>query len=854
MKRSNRLFLSCAAVALILAVAWSWHGRSRRVNSARRPAVAAPSLLAAKNALVGKRTQPIVPLLSSPPTSSVPAAPVAISPIAAFNAWAEKYLTAAPEHRANSLAEGEQLAEARREQMRELIKTNPREALAQELLYRIRKELPASFGPLLEQRVSGRGDYTVLAFDPLPGPEAVADPIQRQVTLRGTTYEAHTFGPRLRQTTAKGLALSGIVIDNLLALDPSPGHVVDSDEAQVRIDAGQIPAHPICTFSGQPIIGKPTLLDIGGRLLPVCNRSEAIHLSGQLAAAESATGLLGDTGGTPNPTNPPPGTVLRYTQGRRTILFIRLIFPDNPTEPISESAANQMWEGVNQFFVDGSYNTLSFITTVTPLITLPQTKEWYGNAGAFALLTDARTAAKAAGFDNLLFDDDVIGFTPVPKFTFGGLAFVGARGVWLQSFGVGIAAHELGHNLGLLHANFWDTRRPQGAPPNPNAPGPNFPTDPDSDIGHEAVNAPGTNVEYGDPFDTMGSGGPQQYNALHKYQLHWLPAEFVRPVKVSETNRLFAFDTPTLTAGRLYALHLRKDAQGFTDRSGIPNGGIDEQGNPIGAREYWVDYRQLITNNFFLVNGVELHWSPWPGTDGSSQLVDTTPGTPGGAADAPVVIGRTFVDDTLDLYLTPVAKGGTDLEKWIDLVVQYGPFPTNVPPTVDLTASSLAVSNGATVTFVANASDPNGDPLAYYWDFGDQTFGFNSPTNSKTFRATGNFAVRCEASDTKGGLASAYVIVTVGSPTNFTISGQVMDDNGNPVQGVRVHNGVVPNPLGNATYHYSFTDSQGNYIITGLDPGNYPVETFLYGYKSSPPFLDFVNPIPIFNSDAVGVD
>jgi len=132
MKRSNRLFLSCAAVALILAVAWSWHGRSRRVNSARRPAVAAPSLLAAKNALVGKRTQPIVPLLSSPPTSSVPAAPVAISPIAAFNAWAEKYLTAAPEHRANSLAEGEQLAEARREQMRELIKTNPREALAQD--------------------------------------------------------------------------------------------------------------------------------------------------------------------------------------------------------------------------------------------------------------------------------------------------------------------------------------------------------------------------------------------------------------------------------------------------------------------------------------------------------------------------------------------------------------------------------------------------------------------------------------------------------------------------------------------------------------------------------------------------
>ncbi len=152
---------------------------------------------------------------------------------------------------------------------------------------------------------------------------------------------------------------------------------------------------------------------------------------------------------------------------------------------------------------------------------------------------------------------------------------------------------------------------------------------------------------------------------------------------------------------------------------------------------------------------------------------------------------------------------------------------------------------------MANASDPNGDPLAYYWDFGDQTFGINSPTNSKTFRATGNFAVRCEVSDLKGGLSSAYLLVTVGSPTNYTISGQVMDDNGNPVQGVRVHDGNVP-PNGN--YRYTFTDSQGNYTITGLDPGNYPVETFLYGYKSSPPFLDFVNPIPIFGSDAVGVD
>jgi len=39
----------------------------------------------------------------------------------------------------------------------------------------------------------------------------------------------------------------------------------------------------------------------------------------------------------------------------------------------------------------------------------------------------------------------------------GRAGFRGGKGVWLQSFGVGVAAHELGHNYGLFHANFWNT-------------------------------------------------------------------------------------------------------------------------------------------------------------------------------------------------------------------------------------------------------------------------------------------------------------------------------------------------------------------------------------------------------------
>ena len=61
------------------------------------------------------------------------------------------------------------------------------------------------------------------------------------------------------------------------------------------------------------------------------------------------------------------------------------------------------------------------------------------------------------------------------------------------------------------------------------------------------------------------------------------------------------------------------------------------------------------------------------------------------------------------------------------------------------------------------------------------------------------------SADMKGGVASRWVVVTVGSPNLFTMSGQVIDNNGDPVQGVRVHNGRQ-----GAAYQYSFTDSDAS--------------------------------------------
>ena len=57
---------------------------------------------------------------------------------------------------------------------------------------------------------------------------------------------------------------------------------------------------------------------------------------------------------------------------------------------------------------------------------------------------------------------------------------------------------------------------------------------------------------------------------------------------------------------------------------------------------------------------------------------------------------------------------------------------------------------------------PDADPLAYYWDFSDRTFGSNTTVVTKSWSSAGYYTVRCVASDMKGGTASRWVVVTVG--------------------------------------------------------------------------------------------
>ena len=143
------------------------------------------------------------------------------------------------------------------------------------------------------------------------------------------------------------------------------------------------------------------------------------------------------------------------------------------------------------------------------------------------------------------------------------------------------------------------------------------------------------------------------------------------------------------------------------------------------------------------------------------------------------------------------------------------------------------MATGVVVTFAATASDADGDALAYYWEFGDTNFGTNSPTAGKSWSTAGDYLVRCVVSDMKGGVGSRWLIVRVGSPTTFRITGNITDGFA-PVQNARVYA---------TTARMGYTDSDGNYAIVGLPAGAYTVNASLYGYTFAPD--NFANTVSV---------
>ncbi|GEM_PF-2349880 len=486
-----------------------------------------------------------------------------------------------------------------------------------------------------------------------------------------------------------------------------------------------------------------------------------------------------------------------WSIGPKTVLYMRVAFPDDTSEPVSHAAAAQVMVQASAFFEEQSYGLTSLTADVTPLLMLPQPKTYYSGQPPILLLQDARAAALEAGFDTVNYDLDIVRNNPIPGYAFSGTSNVGAKNLWLQHPSLGVLVHELGHNFGLHHSNFWR------------------PTD-------GAAAGPGVNVPYGDVFDTMGQpqASPRNYdfNPYWKYSLGWLTDVEGPEVIQSGIYRLSAYDSAALEAGYVYALRVRKDA----------------------ARDYWLSYRRALAGNRWLENGVVLNWNPWAGSGQGSQLLDATPGSPLGAADSPLTLGKTFSDREAGIHLTPVGKGQNGDRPWIDVYVHLDDTSPNLPPTMELTATSVSAAMNQGIQFDVAASDPDADELAYSWDFGDGSLAPNSSSVVHQWSLPGEYLVRCRVSDMKGGASSANVVVVIGAPDTLQVSGTVR-------RGVQpVEDVLVQTSLGFQTR----TDSAGNYVLTGLATGDHTLSAVFPGTVLAP---EFSNPVTL-NASISGAD
>lgn len=765
-----------------------------------------------------------------------------------FRSWARDYFLAEPSQRSAMLERGKTLAEAHTAALGELIPNDPQAALDNAVPMVVRQDLPSEITDLLEERVNQRGELAVIATAPVQGQTPAAPSVYRTFkTADGESRRAYPLGKRAKETTLSDTQVNGI------AAAPSkelPKRVVIAENRVRQLEVGERPDPAKQQSNTCPVSGKSTQI-AGVSSAPITDETPAFvdattthyvcfggHIKDYgdaLAQKERAKYWAeltranymteGGTGGAQAPFSVPTS----WTTGNRKVLFIRLTFPDHYKEPCTEQEAYETMRESSDYMMANSYGRTYFTTTVTPLLVLTRTHAWlseYEDNGGDAvgiLYQEARRLAKAAGYDTDQFDLDIVRWDGSVG-DFGGAASVGGKFFASKQNHTGVFCHELGHNFGLMHSNFWSTNPP-------------------------SIIGPGTSYEYGNSYDVMGDAGRMgHYVAPAKNQLGWIERNQHATITQSGTYQIYQIDQAISDPAKRYALRVRKDVE--------RDYWWELRTTGVGTSDPWLDYGLLGTWDKWGASGAGDSGSPTTGSNAGPLLLDFTPGSGGRGTlgdtygsstkfDAALVVGRTFSDTEAGIHVTPTGKVASTPPS-MNVVVNFGAFAGNNAPTQSVTPSTSSVGTNVAVNFTSTATDVDGDVLAYAWDFGDGTFSTNNAsTQSKQWSTAGVYVVRCTVSDMKGKLDTRRSIITVGSPTTFTISGRVTGPGGVPIEGVPVANQAL-NTLGNvtspSTWRGSYTDNDGYYTITNLTAGTHTLTASLYPYTFT---AGFSNPVTV---------
>lgn len=704
----------------------------------------------------------------------------------AFQNWLERWKAATPAERESLREEGIRLAVERRDEFKALIARDPRLALESAVSRVVRQDLPKAIVAQLEKPVSATGDFNVYYGKVAPGVPDPAEPIVlRYFEAEGVSYKARVYGEMEPVMSRKGIPLRGVAVDREFAVAESPVRQLETGE---RIAPGTL-VENVCPVSeltteavatGEAVNENTPTVEVGERVIALCDGSHVTVMDEKYRTLVQAAG----PGGGAFYIDAFPGTSSKAI-GNFHCLYIRATYPDQMAPPNTEDQAKEDMDNTAKYYLENSFGKLVTTYTVTPLIVLPQTLKWYQDKdaevdGLGVIHTQARAEAKKLGYDPANYHCIMLRVNGGLR---NGASYGGGDSVWLGWGGMGVINHESGHSLGRNHANFWNTS--DGTP-----------------YGN------GTNQEYGNSFDVMGSASSNfayHFNTISKRALGWLPADYVHQPKTNGVFRVYAYDQPRLEEGKRYALTVAKDS----------------------IRQYNIEYHPAIGG--LLEDSALVLYSGMGSNAG--HLLDTTPGSAGGKNDGGIQIGRTFSDHEADMHFTVLAKNATTPPS-LDVAYQRGPFPGNVAPTATLAASSTSIAVGGSVTFTATASDANSDALSYYWEFDDGTTAANSAVVTKTFNAAAQVTAMVTVSDMKGGIVRRHVVINVGSHGKQTVAGNI-SAGGQPLANVRVSI---------TSGKFAYTDADGNYVLAGVTAGSQTLTATLNGYTLTPAFT---NPLTV---------
>jgi hypothetical protein len=351
--------------------------------------------------------------------------------------------------------------------------------------------------------------------------------------------------------------------------------------------------------------------------------------------------------------------------GPRKVAVILVKWSNSSPDPFTLAFGRQQVftdpESANAFYKEDSYGDVSLIGklradgdvfgwyTLDPSLMDPST---FCQADPFS--EAANQAAAADGFQPTGYDHIVYVMEHQSGCNFGGSADLGGKRSWINGNVYAPAViHELGHNMGLHHANALHCS--QGGTP-------------------VSIGSNCTNEEYGDPYDVMG-GGTHRNNAWHLRQIGFMPQANERTVSATGTYSLKA----TNTRGGTQLLRVPRAAGASPPYYDVelraPGGAFDnfDAANPA-------------------VRGVMIHTNPEPSEVTQSLLLDATPGSNAGMQDAPLPPGQTFSDGTISISLQSLSAGVAQVR--VVTVPDTAP-PSSPSPTATVGPGRVTLAWGA---------------------------------------------------------------------------------------------------------------------------------------------------------------